>query len=87
VSKVKIEAFVSIPTCSGGVTLSKLLREVEEEFGDKVEIAIYEGRNELFEDYNLTIAPAVVVGALIKIMGVCPSKETLVSALKEAGLE
>lgn len=86
-SKVKIEAFVSIPTCSGGVTLSKLLREIEKEFGDKVEIVIYEGHNELFEEYNLTVAPAVVVGELIKIMGVCPSKETLVSALREAGLE
>ena len=35
-NKVKIEAFLSIPTCSGGVSLSKLLKEIEEEFGDKV---------------------------------------------------
>lgn len=86
-SKVKIEAFVSISTYSGGVTLSKLLKEIEGEFGDKVEIVVYKGRNELFEEYNLTAAPAVVVGEMIKIMGVCPSKETLVSALREAGLE
>ena len=86
-SKVKIEVFLSIPTCSGGVSLSKLLREIEREFGNKIEVATYKGRNELFEKYNLTAAPAVVVEGLVKIMGVCPSKETLISALKEAGLE
>jgi hypothetical protein len=86
-SKVKIEAFLSVPTCSGGVSLSKLLKEIEGEFGDKVEIAIYRGRHELYEKYNLTAAPAVVVGELVRIMGVCPSKESLVSALRECGLD
>ena len=86
-SKVKIEAFLSVPTCSGGVSLSRLLREIEEEFGDKVEIVTYQGHNELFEEYNLTAAPAVVIEEMVKIMGVCPSKESLVSALREAGLE
>ena len=86
-SKVKIEAFLSIPTCSGGVSLSKLLKEIEEEFGDKVEVITYKGRNGLFEKYNLTAAPAVVVGELVRIMGVCPSREYLISALKETGLE
>ena len=86
-SKVKIEAFLSIPACSGGVNLSKLLKEIEDEFGDKVEIITYKGRNELFEKYNLTTAPAVVVGNLVRMMGVCPSKESLIAALREAGLE
>ena len=86
-SKVKIEAFLSVPTCSGGISLSRLLKEIEREFGDKVEIVTYEGHNELFEEYGLTAAPAVVVGELVRIIGVCPSKESLVSALREAGLE
>jgi len=86
-SKVKIEVFLSVPTCSGGVSLSRLLKEIEREFGDKVEIVTYEGQNELFKEYGLTAAPAVVVGELVRIMGVCPSKETLISALREAGLE
>ena len=86
-NKVKVEAFLSIPACSGGVSLSKLLKEVEEEFGDKVEVIIYKGRNELFEKYNLTSAPALVVGELVRFMGVCPSKESLISALREAGME
>ena len=86
-SKIKVETFLSVPTCSGGVSLSKLLKEIQDEFGDKVEIVTYRGRHELYEKYNLTAAPAVVVGELVKIMGVCPSKETLISALREAGLE
>jgi hypothetical protein len=84
---VKIEAFLSNSTCSSDVSLSKLLEEIEEEFGDKVEIVIWEGHNELFEEYNLTALPAVVVEELIKIIGFCPSKESLVSALQEVGVE
>jgi len=86
-SKVKIEVFLSVPTCSGGVSLSKLLREIEGEFGNKVEVVTYKGRHEVFEKYNLASAPALVIGGLVRIMGVCPSKESLISALKEAGLE
>ena len=85
--KVKVEAFLSVPACSGGVSLTKLLKEIECDFGDKVEIVTYKGPNELYEKYNLTAAPACVVGELVRIMGVCPSKESLVSALREAGLE
>jgi len=87
VNKVKIEAFLSVPTCSGGINLTRLLSEIQGEFGDKVEIVTYKGRNELFEKYNLTTAPALIIGGLVRIMGLCPSKESLISALKEAGLE
>lgn len=86
-NKVKIETFLSVPTCSGGVNLTRLLNEIQQEFGDKVEIVTYKGRNELFEKYNLTTAPALIIGGLVRIMGLCPSKESLISALKEAGLE
>jgi len=84
---VKIEAFLSVPTCSGGVNLTRLLNEIQTEYGDKVEIIIHKGRNELFEQYHLTTAPALVVGNLVRIMGLSPSKESLVAALKEVGLE
>ena len=86
-SKIKVEVFLSIPTCSGGIALSKLLEEIESEFKDSVEINIHKGDNELFHEYGLTAAPAIVVEELVKIMGVCPSKETLISALREAGME
>lgn len=86
-NRVKIEAFLSVPTCSGGVNLTRLLNEIQQEYGDKVDIVTYKGRNELFDKYNLTTAPALIVGGLVRIMGLSPSKESLISALKEAGLE
>ena len=86
-NKMKIEAFLSVPTCSGGVNLTKLLDEIKKEYGNKVEIVTYKGRNEAFEKNNLTTAPALIVGGLVRIMGLCPSKESLISALKEVGLE
>ncbi|MFC2024754.1 thioredoxin family protein [Chloroflexota bacterium] len=86
-NRVKIEAFLSVPTCSGGVNLTRLLNEIQQEYGDKVDIVTYKGRNEIFDKYNLTTAPALIVGGLVRIMGLSPSKESLISALKEAGLE
>ena len=85
-NKVKTEAFLSIPACSGGISLSKLLEEIESEFSDKVEITTYRGRHELFKEYHLTAAPAVVIGGLVRIMGLCPSKESLIASLREAKL-
>ncbi len=42
-SKIRIEAFVSIPPCSGGVAVKRLLKEIEAEFGDQVEIVYHTG--------------------------------------------
>jgi hypothetical protein len=85
--RVRIEAFLSKSTCSNSANLNKLLKEIQEEFGEKVEIVTYQGQNEIFDQYNLTALPAVVVEGLVKIVGFCPSKESLISALKEVGLE
>ena len=85
--KVKIEAFLSVPPCSGGISLSKLLDEVQGEFGDRIEVVVHKGPQELAKEYNLTAAPALVVGGLVKMAGLCPSKETLITAIREAGLE
>lgn len=86
-SRLKIEAFLSTSASPGDASLSRLLEEIKEEFGDKVEITIHRGHGRLFEEYNLTTTPAVVVEELVKITGFCPSKETLISALRDAGLE
>jgi hypothetical protein len=87
VSKVKIEAILSTSNDSKDVCLSRLLEEIKGEYGDRVEIATHKGQNELFDKYGLTATPAVVIEEMVKIMGFCPSKETLISALKESGLE
>ena len=86
-SKVRIEAFVSIPPCSGGVAVKRLLKKIEQEFGDQTEIVIHTGRSEKMEEHNINNAPALVIGDLVKFVGLAPSYESLVSALREAGLE
>jgi hypothetical protein len=87
-SKVRIEAFVSIPPCSGGVAVKRLLKEVEAEFGDQIEVVFHTGPGDPeWEEYAITNAPAMVIGDLVKFVGLAPSKDSLVGALREAGLE
>ena len=87
-SKVRIEAFVSIPPCSGGVAVKRLLKEIEAEFGDQVEIVYHTGPGDPeWEEYAITNAPAMVIGDLVKFVGLAPSKDSLVGALREAGME
>ena len=87
-SKVSIEAFVSIPPCSGGVAVKRLLKEIEAEFGDQIEIVLHTGPGDKeWEEYAINNAPALVVGDLVKFVGLAPSKDSLVGALREAGLE
>ena len=86
-SKIKIEAFVSIPPCSGGVAVKRLLAEIEADYGDKVEIVYHTRRGDpTWEDYTITNAPGLVVGDLAKFVGLAPTKEALVGALREADL-
>jgi len=86
-SKVRIEVFVSVPPCSGGVAVKRLLKEIETEFGDQVEIVFHTGPGDKeWGEYAINNAPALVVGELVKFVGLAPSKESLVGALREAGL-
>lgn len=87
-SEVTIEAFVSVPPCSGGVAVKRLLKEIEAEFGDQVEVTFHTGPGDgEWEEYAIGNAPALVVGDLVKFVGLAPSKESLVGALREAGLQ
>lgn len=87
-SKVRIEAFVSIPPCSGGVAVKRLLKEIEAEFGEQVEIVFHTGPGDPeWDEYAINNAPAMVIGDLVKFIGLAPSKASLVGALREAGLE
>ena len=87
-STVKIEAFVSIPPCSGGVAVKRLLSEIEAEYGDQVEVAFHTGPGDPeWEQYAIDNAPALVVGDLVKFVGLAPSKTSLIGALREAGME
>ena len=87
-SKVRVDAFVSIPPCSGGVAVKRLLKEVEAEFGDQIEVVFHTGPGDPeWDEYAITNAPAMVVGDLVKFVGLAPSKDSLVGALREAGME
>jgi hypothetical protein len=87
-SPIKIEAFVSVPPCSGGVALKRLLQEIEAAYGDQITITFHTGSGDPeWENYAINSAPALVVGDLVKFVGLAPSKESLVGALREAGLE
>ena len=86
-SKIRIEAFVSVPPCSGGVAVKRLLGQIEAEYGDQVEIVYHTGPGDPeWETYAIGNAPALVIGELVKFVGLAPSKESLVGALREAGL-
>ncbi len=86
--KVTIEAFVSIPPCSGGVAVKRLLKEIGETYGEQVEIVMHTGPGDPeWETHAINNAPALVVGDLVKFVGMAPSKESLIGALREAGLE
>ena len=86
-SKIRIEAFVSIPPCSGGVAVKRLLKEIEAEFGDQVEIVYHTGPGDPeWDEYAIGNAPAMVISELVKFVGLAPSKESLVGALREGGI-
>jgi len=83
---LKVEAFTSNPPCSGGRLLLRLVEEIKKEYGDKIEIEIYRGISKKLEEYQIETSPAVVIDKDIRIIGVCPSKETFKEALREAGV-
>jgi predicted DsbA family dithiol-disulfide isomerase len=83
---MKVEVFTSEPSCSGGRLVLKLIEEIKKEYGDKIEVEVYKGPCEKAKEYNLKVSPAIVIDKDIRIIGVCPTKATLVDALREAGL-
>ena len=85
-SKVRIETFLSKPPTPDGVHLSQMLENLQEKFGETLQITIFGKDDDLFKAYNLTSTPAVVVGETIKIMGFCPSEESIISALNDLGI-
>ena len=70
------------------LALKRLLAEIESEFGDQVQVVVHTGPGDPeWDEYAINNAPALVVGDLVKFVGLAPSKASLVGALREAGLE
>jgi hypothetical protein len=85
-NQIKIDAFLSMPPSANDAHLSKLLENIQAETGAKVQLRILGRDHDLFKEYNLTRTPAVVIGEIIKIMGFVPSKESILSALRDLGV-
>jgi len=83
---LKIEVFTSKPSCSGGRLVLKLMEEIKKEYGDRIEVEVHSGPTEKAKEYGLKVSPAIVIDKDVRIIGVCPTKRTLVNAIREAGL-
>lgn len=81
-----VEVFASLPPCSGGRLVLRLIEEAKKEYGDSIDVKVYKGQSEKTEEYGLNVSPAIIIDKDIQIIGVCPSKETLKDAFREAGL-
>jgi hypothetical protein len=83
---IRVEVFISEPPCSGGRLLLKLIDKIREEYRETIEVEICKGVNPKLCEYNIETSPAVVIDKDVRIIGVCPSEETLKEALREAGV-
>lgn len=85
---VTMEIFTGDPPCPGCVDLLKLAEEYAARYKGKLEVVNYIGRDAVarFEEYKLGCVPAVVINETIRIEGICPSRTTLDTALREGGL-
>ena len=83
---IEVEVFLSVPACSGGVAVRRLIDEVACTYGAQMNIVYHQGRDERYEELRLSSAPAIIVGDLVRFVGVCPTAEGFIGALREAGL-
>ncbi|MEM0313021.1 MAG: thioredoxin family protein [Candidatus Bathyarchaeia archaeon] len=84
---VKVETFTAEPPCAGCLKLLEHADLIKAKYGDRVEVIKHIGPCEEFGKYGLTVVPAIVFNeGKIKIMGVCPSLQTIEAALKEMGV-
>ena len=83
---LKVEVFTSQPSCSGGRLLLRLMDEIKQEYGDSIDVEVFKGTCSKATEYGLEVSPAIVIDSDIRIIGVCPSKETFKDALREAGI-
>lgn len=86
--KVKMEVFSGDPPCPGCVAILALADEYAKKYKGKLEVVKLVGQEAVakFEEYRLGCVPAVVVNEKIRIEGICPSRATLDTALREGGL-
>ena len=86
--KVKMEVFSGDPPCPGCVAILALADEYAKKYKGRLDVVKFIGQEAVskFEEYKLGCVPAVVVNEKIRIEGICPSRATLETALREGGL-
>lgn len=86
--KVRMEVFSGAPPCPGCVAILALADEYAKKYKGKLEVIKLIGQEAMdkFEEYKLGCVPAVVINEKIRIEGICPSRTTLDTALREGGL-
>ena len=47
---IKVEVFLSVPACSGGVAVRRLIEDVQKEYGDQMDVVYHQGRDERYEE-------------------------------------
>ncbi len=83
---MKVEVFTSMPSCSGGRMVLRLVEQIKKEYGDKIDVEVIKGPTDRAKAYGLKVSPAIIIDKDVRIIGVCPSKQTLKNALREAGV-
>jgi len=85
---VKMEVFSGDPPCAGCIAILELADEYNRKYNDKLEVIKLIGQQATakFEEYRLACTPAIVINGKLRIEGICPSRHTLDTALRESGL-
>ena len=83
-----MEVFSGDPPCSACKNVLALADEYAEKHRGKLKVVKLIGQQAMakFEAYKLGCTPAIVINEKIRIEGICPSRTTLDSALREGGL-
>jgi hypothetical protein len=86
---VRMEVFSGEPPCAACQDVLALADEYSTKYSGELEVIKLIGQAAIpkFNEYGLWCTPAVVIEEMIRIEGVCPSRETLDTALKEAGVQ
>jgi len=85
--RVKIIATFRQPDDPSLQAFKVLVREIEQELGETVELDIRIPNPEACLEDKTSLLPAVFVGDFVKFCGILPDRESLLKAIKESGLE
>ena len=85
---LQIKVFGTTPPCANCARAEAQARTATARFPGQIEIVYQTGPGDPeWKHYAIYNAPAPLIGDLVKPVGLAPGKESLIGALREAGLE